>query len=158
LSKKFLGIQTNRAWKENQDLHEKLHSARSQILASQKALNEVKRFKDRDQDGVPDLVAKLRVSLQQVQQDADEFRDDLARLREDKQTSEDAHRREIAQLQERLGSSREAKYDEGLHKDECRGLLVQISYLQDKWTREATFRYDLQFTKRYLLTLYAAAL
>ena len=131
-------------------------------MASQKELNEIKRQKSKD-DGIPDLVAKLRVSLQHVQQDADEFRDDLARLREDKQASEEIHRREVNQLQERLkreiasGRSRGSTQEDRRHRDECRGLLVQVTYLQDKWRRESAFRSDLQFTKKYLLTLLGAA-
>lgn len=41
------------------------------------------------------------------------------------------------------------------HKDECKGLLVNIRYLQAKLTREGTFRLDLGHQKRYLLVLLA---
>ena len=154
------------SWHQEIDnLQEKLRSAQNQARNSQKALNEMQLLKDNEDNAVPDLVAKLRVSLQEVQQDADEFRNDLARLKEDKQASEEAHRREVIHLQEclkkEMGSSRSrgSKQDRDLqlHKDECRGLLVQINYLQAKWHRETTFRSDLQFTKRYLLSLFGAS-
>ncbi|THH27181.1 hypothetical protein EUX98_g7008 [Antrodiella citrinella] len=41
------------------------------------------------------------------------------------------------------------------HKNECKGLIVQIRYLKAKFTRESTLRSDLGFQKRYLLALLA---
>ena len=41
------------------------------------------------------------------------------------------------------------------HKNECKGLIVQIRYLKAKFTREALLRSDLGFQKRYLLALLA---
>jgi len=146
---------------ENNSIRENLHTAHVQLQVSRKELDEYKQNK-RSDDDVPDLVTKLRVALQQVQQDADEFRDDLARLREDKQTAEDIHQGELNRMQQRLKKEltfRNTVFDQGeqQHKDECRGLLVQITYLQNKWARESTFRSDLQFAKKYLLTLVGAA-
>lgn len=37
------------------------------------------------------------------------------------------------------------------HKNECRGLIVQIHYLKAKFTRESVFRADLTYQKYYLL-------
>lgn len=37
------------------------------------------------------------------------------------------------------------------HKNECKGLMVQIHYLKAKFTRESTFRADLTYQKHYLL-------
>ena len=39
------------------------------------------------------------------------------------------------------------------HKQECKGLIVQIQYLKAKYTRESTMRSDLGFQKHYLLVL-----
>lgn len=39
------------------------------------------------------------------------------------------------------------------HKNECKGLVVQIRYLKAKFTRESTLRCDLGYQKRYLLAL-----
>ena len=39
------------------------------------------------------------------------------------------------------------------HKQECKGLIVQIKYLKAKYTRESTMRSDLGFQKQYLLLL-----
>lgn len=39
------------------------------------------------------------------------------------------------------------------HKKECKGLMLQIRYLKAKFTRESTFRCDLTYQKKYLLTL-----
>lgn len=41
------------------------------------------------------------------------------------------------------------------HKEECKGLIIQIRYLKAKWTRESTMRSDLCNQKRYLLVLLA---
>jgi hypothetical protein len=41
------------------------------------------------------------------------------------------------------------------HKQECKGLIVQIKYLKAKYTRESTMRSDLGFQKHYLLVLLA---
>lgn len=41
------------------------------------------------------------------------------------------------------------------HKNECKGLIVQIRYLKAKFTRESTLRSDLGFQKGYLLALLA---
>lgn len=41
------------------------------------------------------------------------------------------------------------------HKNECKGLIVQIKYLKAKWTRESTLRSDLGYQKQYLLVLLA---
>lgn len=41
------------------------------------------------------------------------------------------------------------------HKQECKGLIVQIRYLKAKFTRESTLRDDLAYQKRYLLVLLA---
>lgn len=41
------------------------------------------------------------------------------------------------------------------HKDECKGLIVQIRYLKAKYTRESTMRSDLCNQKRYLIVLLA---
>ncbi|KAF7798727.1 hypothetical protein EIP86_009952 [Pleurotus ostreatoroseus] len=41
------------------------------------------------------------------------------------------------------------------HKEECKGLIVQIRYLKAKYTRESTMRSDLCNQKRYLLVLLA---
>ncbi|TCD69492.1 hypothetical protein EIP91_007422 [Steccherinum ochraceum] len=41
------------------------------------------------------------------------------------------------------------------HKNECKGLIVQIRYLKAKFTRESILRSDLGFQKRYLLALLA---
>ncbi|KAG1774133.1 hypothetical protein EV702DRAFT_1126979 [Suillus placidus] len=39
------------------------------------------------------------------------------------------------------------------HKEECKGLVVQIRYLKAKFTRESTLRDDLAYQKQYLLVL-----
>jgi hypothetical protein len=39
------------------------------------------------------------------------------------------------------------------HKQECKGLIIQIKYLKAKYTRESTMRSDLGFQKHYLLVL-----
>jgi len=39
------------------------------------------------------------------------------------------------------------------HNKECKGLMVQIRYLKAKFTREAIFRDDLSYQKKYLLVL-----
>jgi hypothetical protein len=39
------------------------------------------------------------------------------------------------------------------HKQECKGLIVQIKYLKAKYTRESTMRSDLGFQKHYLLVI-----
>lgn len=39
------------------------------------------------------------------------------------------------------------------HKQECKGLIVQIKYLKARYTRESTMRSDLGFQKHYLLLL-----
>ncbi|KAG1881054.1 hypothetical protein F4604DRAFT_1992869 [Suillus subluteus] len=39
------------------------------------------------------------------------------------------------------------------HKEECKGLVVQIRYLKAKFTRESTLRDDLVYQKHYLLVL-----
>ncbi|KAH0836767.1 hypothetical protein J3R83DRAFT_8515 [Lanmaoa asiatica] len=39
------------------------------------------------------------------------------------------------------------------HKQECKGLIVQIRYLKAKFTRESTLRDDLSYQKQYLLVL-----
>ena len=41
------------------------------------------------------------------------------------------------------------------HKEECKGLIIQIRYLKAKWTRENTLRSDLSNQKRYLLVILA---
>lgn len=41
------------------------------------------------------------------------------------------------------------------HKNECKGLIVQIKYLKAKWTRESALRQDLGYQKQYLLVLLA---
>ena len=41
------------------------------------------------------------------------------------------------------------------HKNECKGLIVQIKYLKAKWTRESSLRSDLGYQKQYLLVLLA---
>ena len=41
------------------------------------------------------------------------------------------------------------------HKNECKGLIVQIKYLKAKWTRESTLRSDLGYQKQDLLILLA---
>ncbi|KAH9927002.1 uncharacterized protein B0H18DRAFT_306413 [Fomitopsis serialis] len=41
------------------------------------------------------------------------------------------------------------------HKDECRGLIIQIRYLKAKFTRESGLRSDLGYQKHYLLVLLA---
>ncbi|KAJ3553173.1 hypothetical protein NM688_g3757 [Phlebia brevispora] len=41
------------------------------------------------------------------------------------------------------------------HKEECKGLIIQIRYLKAKYTRESTLRSDLCNQKRYLLVLLA---
>ncbi|KAL0954003.1 hypothetical protein HGRIS_005160 [Hohenbuehelia grisea] len=41
------------------------------------------------------------------------------------------------------------------HKDECKGLLVNIRYLHAKFARESLFRLDLRHQKEYLLVLLA---
>lgn len=41
------------------------------------------------------------------------------------------------------------------HNKECKGLMVQISYLKNKYTRENTFRLQLVHQKQYLLILLA---
>lgn len=42
------------------------------------------------------------------------------------------------------------------HKQECKGLIVQIRYLKAKFTRESTLRDDLSYQKQYLLVLLAS--
>ncbi|KAI6041341.1 hypothetical protein EDC04DRAFT_2893316 [Pisolithus marmoratus] len=42
------------------------------------------------------------------------------------------------------------------HKQECKGLIVQIRYLKAKFTRESTLRDDLAYQKHYLLVLLAS--
>lgn len=42
------------------------------------------------------------------------------------------------------------------HKQECKGLVVQIRYLKAKFTRESTLRDDLSYQKQYLLVLLAS--
>jgi len=39
------------------------------------------------------------------------------------------------------------------HNKECKGLLVQIRYLKDKFTRESTFRIELAYQKNYVLRI-----
>lgn len=39
------------------------------------------------------------------------------------------------------------------HKQECKGLIVQIKYLKAKFTRESCLRCDLGYQKNYLLVL-----
>ena len=39
------------------------------------------------------------------------------------------------------------------HKQECKGLIIQIRYLKAKYMRESTMRSDLGFQKHYLLVL-----
>lgn len=39
------------------------------------------------------------------------------------------------------------------HNKECKGLMLQIRYLKDKFTRESTFRIELAYQKGYLLTI-----
>jgi myosin heavy subunit len=39
------------------------------------------------------------------------------------------------------------------HNKECKGLLLHIRYLKDKFTRESTFRIELAYQKTYLLTI-----
>jgi predicted nucleic acid-binding Zn-ribbon protein len=39
------------------------------------------------------------------------------------------------------------------HNKECKGLLFQIRYLKDKFTRESTFRIELAYQKNYLLAI-----
>jgi chromosome segregation ATPase len=39
------------------------------------------------------------------------------------------------------------------HKQECKGLIVQIKYLKAKFTRESCWRCDLGYQKKYLLVL-----
>lgn len=42
---------------------------------------------------------------------------------------------------------------EAQHKQECKGLIVQIRYLKAKFTRESTLRDGLSYQKQYLLVL-----
>ena len=39
------------------------------------------------------------------------------------------------------------------HNKECKGLLLQIRYLKNKFTRESVFRIELAYQKNYLLTI-----
>lgn len=39
------------------------------------------------------------------------------------------------------------------HNKECKGLLMQIRYLKDKFTRESTFRIELAYQKNYLVRI-----
>ncbi len=39
------------------------------------------------------------------------------------------------------------------HNKECKGLLCQIRYLKNKFTRESGFRIELAYQKNYLLTI-----
>lgn len=57
-----------------------------------------------------------------------------------------------------LLSSDDGQLDElrGQHKQECKGLIVQIRYLKAKFTRESTLRDDLSYQKQYLLVLLAS--
>jgi hypothetical protein len=103
-----------------------------------------------------EVVKDLRSNLRRVQQEAEAFRADLDYLRA-------FQRPEVQGVQHDGGISyletKQAgffKLQEEHHKAECKGLLVQITYLQDKWRREAAFRDDLCFTKAFLISSFAA--
>lgn len=149
---------------EVEELREKVKAARSESISLRKSMDEFRCVNERNNNDVPGVVARLRVQVQQVQQVADEIRYDLMRIRVEKQSSEESHAQEIAELHKRLPELSDSKsrginkQDEMRHKEECKGLLIQITYLKAKFYRESAFRSDLQFTKRYLLSLYGAAL
>ncbi|KAG2358528.1 hypothetical protein BDR07DRAFT_1294630, partial [Suillus spraguei] len=117
-------------------------------------------------------VAALESDLRRVKRDAEAFGRDLKTLRTEKQKLQERHKDELTKaerakkqaqtqirlLNEQLGNQHtndgyqlvELKKQ---HKEECKGLVVQIRYLKAKFTRESTLRDDLVYQKHYLLVL-----
>ncbi|KAG1902708.1 uncharacterized protein F5891DRAFT_948764, partial [Suillus fuscotomentosus] len=124
-------------------------------------------------------VAALESDLRRVKRDAEAFGRDLKTLRTEKEKLQEKHRNELTKaerakkqaqtqiclLNEQLnGQHTKLKTaqeklkikDYGFatwHKEECKGLVVQIRYLKAKFTRESTLRDDLVYQKHYLLVL-----
>ncbi|KAF8553566.1 hypothetical protein OG21DRAFT_1414081, partial [Imleria badia] len=119
-------------------------------------------------------IAALEAELKRVRKDAEIFGRDLKALRAEKerQREESAkadRARKQAQTQIRLLSeqlenqkAKTKRLQQHLdelkvqHKQECKGLIVQIRYLKAKFTRESTLRDDLSYQKQYLLVLLAS--
>ncbi|KAL1693565.1 hypothetical protein GGG16DRAFT_88498 [Schizophyllum commune] len=136
-----------------------------------------------ERSDVAKTVGVLEADLKRVRRDAEAFGRDLQALRGEKEKleakrREDERARKQAQAQIRLlteqverhkESARKARMElegrageideiqvqaiEMRHKEECKGLLVQIRYLKAKFTRESTLRGELAHQKRYLLVL-----
>lgn len=129
---------------EVEELREKVKAARSESISLRKSMDEFRCVNERNNNDVPGVVARLRVQVQQVQQEADEIRYDLMRIRVEKQSSEESHAQEIAELHKRLPELSDSKsrginkQDEMRHKEECKGLQLSgkpggHGRLQDVW-------------------------
>ncbi|KAL1747869.1 hypothetical protein HDZ31DRAFT_72004 [Schizophyllum fasciatum] len=136
-----------------------------------------------ERSDVAKTVGVLEADLKRVRRDAEAFGRDLQALRGEKEKleakrKEDERARKQAQAQIRLLTEQVERHKEGArkaraeleghacgfdevqvraiemrHKEECKGLLVQIRYLKAKFTRESGLRGELAHQKRYLLVL-----
>ncbi|OAX40162.1 hypothetical protein K503DRAFT_738032 [Rhizopogon vinicolor AM-OR11-026] len=146
---------------KNRMAMEKTDVARS-VTALEADLRRVKR----DAEAFGRDLKALRTEKEKLQ---DKHRDDLAKAERAKKQAQT----QIRLLNEKLDSqhaklktakedykhhacavdSRQLDQLKRQHKEECKGLVVQIRYLKAKFTRESTLRDDLAFQKQYLLVL-----
>ncbi|THH07320.1 hypothetical protein EW145_g3460 [Phellinidium pouzarii] len=116
---------------------------------------------------IRDVAWKLEMEIKCVQQEAEFYGRDLQQLRSEKDRMDMHYRQELEQheranketrtqlrlLKEQLADTEGVEGLKIKHKNECKGLFVQIRYLKAKFTRESYLRDDLGYQKHYLLLL-----
>ncbi|KAL4266485.1 Pericentrin/AKAP-450 centrosomal targeting domain-containing protein [Pleurotus pulmonarius] len=103
------------------------------------------------------LEAKRKEDVTKAERAQKQSQSQIRILNEQIQTQKDKFLRVQNQMKTHVCAADDRKLEDMRiqHKDECKGLLVNIRYLQAKLTREGMFRLDLGHQKRYLLVLLA---
>ncbi|KAI0072304.1 hypothetical protein K474DRAFT_413030 [Panus rudis PR-1116 ss-1] len=112
------------------------------LLRSQKDKLEEEKEERKEQ------VRKMERAQKQSESRIRVLTEELDRYKEKMRESEDRWRSHVCAADEQQLVAVKAQ-----HKNECKGLVVQIKYLKAKFTRESVLRSDLGYQKRYLLAL-----
>ncbi|KAF9224049.1 hypothetical protein BS17DRAFT_880101 [Gyrodon lividus] len=104
--------------------------------------------KERSQEKQQEEVAKAERAKKQAQTQ-------IRLLNEQLDSQKEKTKKATGELQHHVCPANGHQLEElkAQHKQECKGLIVQIRYLKAKFTRESTLRDDLSYQKQYLLVL-----
>ncbi|KZS94679.1 hypothetical protein SISNIDRAFT_452769 [Sistotremastrum niveocremeum HHB9708] len=106
----------------------------------------------------------LTSSVKRVREEIDSCHRELRTLQTEKENLEVNHGRELTQAQRNVSQAQaqsrvlaeqvdRLKRLRDAHKDECRGLVTQIHYLKNKFSRESRLRAELSYSKQYCMGL-----